>query len=273
MAQGVMTGRLPDAMREVLDAQMNRCREELKRADHFGKLGDIESARRRFDRVRAMVKDARFPAEYLNELKESIRQIEITGLKKLTDQLLERASDLARTDDIAGRASAIKDAREHIARIMALGAEPDFREVSEKKIEIALMTSSREAAAAPKAYANAPRAAFSSPERAAVQREQRRFKRFTQPPLVVDVDGRRFTTLNWSIGGMALVGWPPEWDAKTRIQLTFGAEGDDMRFAEAGQFLRVFGDGRNASVQFESVHSQALKLVQRLTGMGRVPQE
>jgi Fe-S cluster assembly scaffold protein SufB len=273
MAQGVMTGRQPEVMREVLEAQMNRCREELKRADHFGKLGDIESARRRFDRVRAMVKDARFPADYLNELKESIRQIEITGLKKLTDQLLERASDCARTDDVAGRAAAIKDAREHIGRVMALGADDTFRDVSEKKIEVAMMTSSREATAAPKAYAAAPRAAFTAAEKAAVQREQRRFKRFSQPPLVVDVDGRRFATLNWSIGGMALIGWPPEWDSKTRIQITFSAEGDDMRFAEAGQFLRVFGETRNASVQFESVHSQALKLVQRLTGLGRVPQE
>jgi hypothetical protein len=252
---------------------MGRCREELKRADHFAKAGDIEAARRRFDRVRALVKESRLPAEFMNEIKEAIRNIEITGLKKLTDQLLERASDLARKDDIAGRAAAIKDAREHITRCLALGASPDFREVSEKKIEIALMTSSREAAAAPKSFLNAPRAAFAAPEKAAVAREQRRFKRFTTPPLVVDVDGKRFKTLNWSIGGMALVGWPPEWDAKTNIEITFAAEGDDTRFTEAGQFLRCFGDQRNASVQFESVHSAALKLVQRLAGQGRAPTE
>src|SRR5581483_12126468 len=133
MAQGVMTGRSPDAMKQVLDMQMARCREELKKAEHFAKLGDIEAARRRFDRVRAMVKDSRFPAEYLNELKEAIRQTEILGLKKLTDQLLERANDCARKDDIAGRAAAVKDAREHITRVLALGSEPDFREVCEKK--------------------------------------------------------------------------------------------------------------------------------------------
>ncbi len=271
MAQGVMTGRTPEVVREILEQQMNRCRDELKKADHFGKLGDIESARRRFDRVRAMVKDARLPADYLNELKESIRTIEITGLKKLTDQLLERANDCARKDDIAGRASYIKEAREHIGRVMALGAEPDFKEVSEKKIEVALMTSSAAAAAAPKTAA--PRAAFSAPERAAVQREQRRFKRFARPQLEVDVDGRRFKTMNWSIGGMALIGWPPEWDGKQHIDLVFNAEGDDVRYTEGGQFLRVFGEGRNASVQFESVHSQALKLVQRLAGQGRPAQE
>jgi hypothetical protein len=273
MTQGVMTGRTPEVMQQVLEAQKARCRDELKKADHFAKTGDVESARRRFDRVRAMVKDARLPADFLGELKESIRTIEITGLKKLTDQLLERASDYARKDDIAGRASVVKEAREHISRVLSLGGEPDFREVSEKKIEIAMMTSSREATAAPKAYAAAPRAAFAAPEKAAVQREQRRFKRFTRPPLSVDVDGRRFKTLNWSIGGMALVGWPPEWDSKSRIELSFSAEGDDTRFNEAGQFLRVFGDTRNASVQFENLHSQALKLVQRLAGQGRPPQE
>ncbi|MBI3513384.1 MAG: hypothetical protein HY060_04870, partial [Proteobacteria bacterium] len=269
MAQGVMSGRTTEAMQQVLEAQKARAREELKKAEHFAKTGDIESARRRFDRVRAMVKDARLPADFLNELKESIRTIEITGLKKLTDQLLERAQDLARVDDIAGRAAKVKDAREHIGRILALGGEPDFKEVSEKKIEVAMMTSSAAAAAVPKNHMTAPRAAFSAPERAAVQREQRRFKRFTNPPLAVDVDGRRFKTLNWSIGGMALVGWPPEWDSKQHIELVFCAEGDETRYQEGGQFLRVFGDGRNASVQFENTHSQALKLVQRLAGQGR----
>ncbi|MBV8168610.1 MAG: hypothetical protein JO021_17575 [Alphaproteobacteria bacterium] len=260
-------------MQRLIEAQMARVREELKRAEHFAKAGDIESARRRFDRVRALVKESRLTADFMNEIKEAIRQIEITGLKKLTDQLLEKASDLARKDDIAGRAAAIKEAREHINRCLSLGAEPDFREVSEKKIEIALMTSSREATAAPKAYAQAPRAAFAGPEKAAVAREQRRFKRFVKPALVVDVDGRQFKTLNWSIGGMALVGWPPEWDGKTHIDITFGAEGDDARFSEGGQFLRTFGDMRAASVQFENVHSQALKLVQRLAGQGRAPTE
>jgi hypothetical protein len=273
MAQGVMTGRTTEVMQRVLEAQMGRCRDELKKAEHFAKLGDVESARRRFDRVRSLVKEARLPAEFLNELKEGIRQIEITGLKKLTDQLLERASDCARTDDIAGRAAKVKEAREHIGRIMALGGEPDFKEVSEKKIEVAMLTSSREAAAAPKNYAGAPRAAFTAPEKAAVPREQRRFKRFTVPQLTVDVDGRRFTTLNWSIGGMALIGWPPEWDAKSRIELRFSAEGDDATFQEAGVFLRVFGEGRNASVQFDNIHSQALKLIQRLASQGRAAHE
>ncbi len=273
MAQGVMTGRTPEVMQQILEAQKARCRDELKKADHFAKLGDLDSTRRRFDRVRAMVKDQRLPADFLNELKESIRTIEITGLKKQTDILLERANDFARKDDIAGRAAVVKEAREHIARVVALGGEPDFKEVSEKKIEVAMMTSSREAAAAPKAYAAAPRAAFAAPEKQAVKREQRRFKRFTNPPLTVDVDGRRFTTLNWSIGGMALVGWPPEWDNKSRIELQFSAEGDDAQFHEAGQFLRTFGDTRNASVQFDNVHSQALKLIQRLAGQGRAPQE
>ena len=273
MAQGVVTGRSPEVMKEILEQQMNRCRDELKKADHFAKAGDIEAARRRFDRVRTMVKDLRLPAEYLNELKETIRTTEIAGLKKLTDHLLERASDCARKDDIAGRASYVKEAREHIGRVLSLGGEPDFKEISEKKIEIAMLTSSREAAAAPKNQASAPRAAFSGPERAAVSREQRRFKRFTNPPLAVDVDGRRFKTLNWSIGGMALVGWPAEWDSKQHIEITFSAEGDETRFAEGGQFLRVFGEGRNASVQFENTHSQALKLVQRLAGLGRPPQE
>jgi hypothetical protein len=273
MAQGVMTGRTSEVQQRILDGQIQRCRDELKKAGHFAHSGDIEAARRRFDRVRAMVKEARLPADVLNEIKESIRQTEITGLKKLTDILLEKAAERARVDDIAGRAEAVKEAREHIVRVLALGAAPDFREVCEKKIEIAMLTSSREATAAPKNQANAPRAAFAGGDRPAVAREQRRFKRFTDPQLQVSVEGRQFRTLNWSIGGMALLNWPTEWEDKSRVELSFMAEGDEARFTEAAQFLRVFGDFRAASIQFDTVHSEALKLVQRLAGKGRAPKE
>ena len=109
MAQGVMTGRTPEVMQQILDSQMNRCREELKKADHFGKLGDIESARRRFDRVRAMVKDSRFPAEYLNELKESIRQIEVTGLREI--ELSDLTPEMARRQGFAGLVDLLKIAK------------------------------------------------------------------------------------------------------------------------------------------------------------------
>jgi hypothetical protein len=260
-----------EVQQRILDGQIQRCRDELKKAAHFAQLGDLESTRRRFDRVRGFVKDSRLPAQILTEFKESIRGIEVTGLKKLVDELLERAAACARSDDVAGRAAAIKQAREHIGRVVALGGEADFKDVSEKKIEVLLLTASRQATAAP--AATTPRAAFNRPEAAAVPREMRRFKRFTQPTLMVDISGRIFRTINWSIGGMALADWPPDWDSTRKVELSFTAEKDTAKFSEKAEILRVFPENRMASVKFDSVHSHMLKLVQRLASLGRAPQE
>lgn len=263
-----------DAERAIVETQTRLILEELQRAKQAALTANMDVLRRRFDRVRVMMQSSRLPIEVTQGIRETVRTIEIAGLQKLTDLLLKRATEEARKDNPAARDEAIKEARVHMSRAKTLGASREFQEVSGRKIEVALMTSSQNAAGIPKPVPGTARSTAPAPVQATTRPEQRRFKRFTRPLLVVTIEERSFRTLNWSIGGVALdQDWPPGWEGREDLRLRITAESDDAVFVETGRFLRSFGDRRGAAVQFKGVHTQALKIVQRLTARGRVPTE
>src|SRR4051794_3868 len=137
----------PEVLQRILDGNVKRCKEELMKPDHYGRNGDIDAMRRRFERLKTIVKGAKFPPHVLNEIKEQTLKVEVDGLKKAIDSYLERAADCARVDDAKGRQDALKPVREHLGRAVALGAGDDFKVVTEKKIEIIMQTDSSKAVA------------------------------------------------------------------------------------------------------------------------------
>src|SRR5262245_57036402 len=92
----------PEVLKRILEGNIKRCQEELMKADHYGRNGDIDAMRRRFERLKTIVKGAKFPPDVLNEIKEKTLKIEVDGLKKAIDVYLDRAADCARADDVKG---------------------------------------------------------------------------------------------------------------------------------------------------------------------------
>src|SRR5258707_9396601 len=168
----------PEVLKRLIEGQVKRCREELTKAAHYARNGDMEAVGRRLERLKAIVKTARLPADIFNEIKEETRKIQVDGLKKAIDVHLDKAADCARADDVAGRQNAVKPAREHLGRAVALGAGDDFRVVTEKKIEIIMQTDSSRAVAK-KGQSSERLTQVKSPEfEVAHPTERRRYKRF-----------------------------------------------------------------------------------------------
>jgi hypothetical protein len=259
----------PEVLQRLLEGNIKRAKEELMKAEHYGRNGDIDAMRRRFERLKTVVKNAKFPPHVLNEIKEQTLKIEVDGLKKAIDVYLDRAADCARVDDVAGRQDALKPVREHLGRAVALGAGDDFRVVTEKKIEIILQTDSSKAVAKKGAESNRLSSVKAPEFEKAHQNERRRYKRFSAPPLLITVAGKTYSANSWSIGGGALPGWDgPE---EGRFEASFKTEGGDMSFSDSIELVRL--DGANACFKFIDPTHSTLKLVQRLTNQGKAPRE
>jgi hypothetical protein len=269
MAQTMSGGADPEVQRRIIEGQVARCKEELNKAQHYARTGDIDAVRRRLERLKTIVKTARLPVDILNEIKEATRQVEVDGLKKAIDLYLDKAADCARVDDVQGRANAIKPAREHLGRAVALGAGDDFKTVTEKKIELILQTDSSKAVAK-KGAESSRLSAVKRPEfEAAHPTERRRYKRFRSPALMVTLGGRTYTVVSWSIGGGALPDWQgPE---SGRFEVRLKAENNDTAFTDAIEIVRM--EGSTACFKFIDPTHSTLKLVQRLTTSGQAPKE
>ena len=239
------------------------------KADHYGRNGDIDAMRRRFERLKTIVKGAKFPPHVLNEIKEKTLKIELDGLKKAIDVHLDQAADCARADDVAGRQNALKPVREHLGRAVALGAGDDFKIVTEKKIEIIMQTDSSQAVAKKGAPSNRLSQVKSPEFEQAHHNERRRYKRFSSPPLLVTIGSKTYSTPSWSIGGGALPNW--EGADEGRFEATFKTEGSDMSFSDSIEIVRM--EGSNACFKFVDPTHSTLKLVQRLSTQGKAPKE
>jgi hypothetical protein len=259
----------PEVLKRIIEGNVKRCQEELMKAEHYARTGDIDAVKRRLERLKTIVKGARLPVDIFNEIKEKTRQVEVDGLKKVIDLHLERAIDCARVDDVAGRQNALKPVREHLGRAVALGAGDDFKTVTERKIELIMQTDSSKAVAK-KGIPSQRLEQVKRPEfEAAHPTERRRYKRFGAPVLVISVNGRTYSTKSWSIGGGAL----PDWDGpeQGRFDTKFKAEGNDATFSDAIELVRL--EGTVACFKFLDPTHSSLKLVQLLTNQGQPPRE
>jgi CRISPR/Cas system CMR-associated protein Cmr5 small subunit len=259
----------PEVLKRIIEGQVKRCKDELTQAEHFARTGDIEAMRRRFERLRTVIKGSRLPPDILNDVKEQTRKIEVDGLKKAIDLWLGKAIDCAHVDDVAGRQNALKPVREHLGRAVALGAGDDFKTVTEKKIEVIMQTDSSKAVAK-KGQESNRLSAVKRPEFEAVhQNERRRYKRFRLPALLVTVAGRTYSSNSWSIGGGALPGW--EGSDSGRFEVRLKAEGNDAAFSDSIELVRL--DGTTACFKFLNPTQSTLKLVQLLSNQGQAPKE
>jgi hypothetical protein len=259
----------PEVLKRIIEGQVKRCKEELTKAEHYARTGDIEAVRRRFERLKTIVKTSRLPADILNEIKEETRKIEVDGLKKAIDLWLDKAADCARVDDATGRQNALKPVREHLGRAVALGAGDDFKVVTEKKIEVILQTDSSKAVARKGQESNRLSQTKRPEFEAAHPTERRRYKRFRLPALLVTVAGRTYSLNSWSIGGGALPGW--EGPEAGRFEVKLKAEGNDAAFSDAIELVRL--EGSTACFKFLNPTHGTLKLVQLLSNQGQAPKE
>lgn len=259
----------PEVAKRLIEANMQRCKTELQKADHYGRNGDIDAMRRCFERLKTVVKGAKLPPVALNEIKEQTLKVELDGLKKAIDVYLERAADCARVDDTGGRQNALKPVREYLSRALSLGAGDDFKVVTEKKIEIIMQTDSSKAVAKKGSPSNRLSAVKGGDLERAHQNERRRYKRFRAPALLITVEGKTYTVNTWSIGGGELPNW--EGPEEGRYETSFKAEGSDMGFSDSIELVRL--DGANAFFKFIDPTHSTLKLVQALGAQGKAPKE
>ena len=117
------------------------------------------------------------------------------------------------------------------------GAGDDFKVVTEKKIEVILLTDSSKAVAKKGQESNRLSATKRPEFEAAHQNERRRYKRFRLPALLVTVAGRTYASNSWSIGGGALPGW--EGSDSGRFEAKLKAEGNDTGFSDTIEVVSI----------------------------------
>ena len=97
--------------------------------------------------------------------------------------------------------------------------------------------------------------------------EGRRFKRYVAPALWVSVEGMHYRTLDWSIGGLALIGRRLELVKGREVRVTAAAnikESQPATFEDRAIVVRADWEAARLYLQFRSTASATLKILEYL---------
>ena len=98
--------------------------------------------------------------------------------------------------------------------------------------------------------------------------ETRRFKRYSAPSLWVSVDGLHYRTLDWSIGGLSLVGTKTDLPPGREVKVTLAANTRETQppiFADRAMVVRCDRETGRLTLQFRNSASATLKILEHLS--------
>lgn len=135
------------------------------------------------------------------EIRTRVRAAKTETYVRHIDCLLEQAMGASRDKErLQERGELMRQINAVFNIVVRLGADEAIKQGIKDRLEIVRQTSA--AGDSAKAKTDADREAARIV--AAYPQEQRTFKRWREPPIVVAIQGRAFTTVDWSLGGMLL---------------------------------------------------------------------
>jgi hypothetical protein len=213
--------------------------------------------------------DGAAKADYLgNEDRQTLtdraRAIEFVAYERAFDQVLASGRGAIRSGDKAAYSDVLKQANEVIAELRKRGLDQHGYESLKEKIELLRETASPgtsekakadEKDSGPKAYAN----------------DRRSFMRYTDPPLIVEVGGRRYMTADWSLSGVMIRGIehaPGHVGGQITIRLKVEA---GRAHEERVTIVRYVADKQELALQFRRFGSALVMIKKECEHLGVEP--
>lgn len=204
------------------------------------------------------------------DIRDRARALKLRAHEKYLDSLLERAMgatrDKSRQEE---KVELLKEINEIYSTTVGLGTSQAIKDGVKERLEIMRQTSA--AGDSSKAKEAAEREA--QKKQAAHQNEHRTFTRWRDPPLTVQIEGRTFTTVDWSLGGL-LIGDIPDrgWEPGQQLDIKIGLEAKKL-YPERIEVVRYIGDAKRLAIKVRRFASVLMQIKRECDAAGLEPAE
>jgi hypothetical protein len=261
------------AQQEARDKQrqmwLERVGKELQAADAWDPNKKPDTLAKRLESMIELSNKAEMLSQTdKNDIRDRANALCLKAHEKYLDVLLERT--MAATRDKTRQTEKVELLKEinEIYNVAArLGTSQKIKDSVKERLEIIKQTSA--VGDSSKAKEAAEREALR--KQGGVQNEHRTFTRWRDPPLVVVIEGRTYTTIDWSLGGMLVAdfpdrGWPPghAFDVKVSI------EGGKV-YGEKIEVVRYLADDKRLAVKTRRFASILMQIKRDCDAAGMEP--
>jgi hypothetical protein len=201
-------------------------------------------------------------------IRDRARSITLRAYEKYLDSLLERAMaatrDRQRQDE---KTALLKEVNEIVSAVSRLGTTQALKDSVKERLGIIRETSA--AGDSTKAKEAAEREALR--KEATHQNEHRTFTRWRDPPLVVMVEGRAFTTVDWSLGGLLIADIPDRgWQPGQQLDIKIGLDAAKLH-AERIEIVRYIAEGNRLAIKVRRFASVLMQIKRECDMAGLEP--
>ncbi|MGF7172355.1 PilZ domain-containing protein [Azospirillum doebereinerae] len=260
--------KIEDALLRKAEEAIRRMRREAETAapDHIDSLAMA---------LAELLKAKEFPSLRAAEFRGTIRAIQCGAYQRSVDSLLVQAERCGHGGDDKGRNALLTQAKDHFGKALRFGADDEFRHGVERRVQATLMTSKDGVDDRTKQAAKRKLEQHDTGPKPPGGVERRRAIRYRDPALVVEVEGRRCETLNWSMHGL-LVDLPPESFAhaigdRLRLELRC-AEAPGAGGRQIAHAVRLDPDRHAVALSFPDISTVVLALMHALKERGVKPE-
>ena len=257
------------------DALMRKAEELVRRLRAEAESGPPDRVDAQAAMMTELLKSREFPSVRAGEFRELTKSIQRNSYQRSVDALLSQAERCGHKGDDKGRNEWLTKAKDHFGKAIRLGADDEFRHAVERRVQAALLTT-KDGEDDRTKQANARKLEqHDTGAKPPNGIERRRAIRYMDPVLTVEVDGRRFTTVNWSIRGFLLEPYHGELGL---------SEGDKLRLdihcaevpggggRQVAHAVRIDPDRHTLAVTFPEMSTVVLDLVHAMKDAGIHPE-
>ncbi|HUA50778.1 MAG TPA: hypothetical protein VMB81_01365 [Candidatus Sulfotelmatobacter sp.] len=204
------------------------------------------------------------------DIRERARTLKLRTHEKYLDSLLERT--MAATRDRSRdkeKVELLKEVNEIFSTAVRLGTSQAVKDSVKERLGIIRETSAT--GDSRKAKEDAEREA--QKKEAARQNEHRTFTRWRDPPLTVMIEGKAYTTLDWSLGGILLGDMPERnWQLGQVLDIKVGLDAAKT-YPEKVEVVRYMADEKRLAVKVRRFASVLMQVKRDCDAAGLEPSE
>ncbi len=262
----------PEILARLIENQERQATQELRTARTNAQQGLVKDVVDRLKRLGKFVGESKIPSDQREVIKREAIEIQRSAYRMHCDILLDEAMSYSRTGDKEARAKVLKSARDALGVALSMGVEPDFKVSFFKKVEVVMLTEPQGTSEKAHVDKHVDWEKNTKPEDLVGEKAKRRHLRYKEPPLVVVIAGKSYTTLNWSLGGLRIACDITEFSVGQVLTASFHAEPlPGISHAVKVQVVRLDEDANYAALAFPTLDNAVMELIKQLRKAGMDP--
>ena len=235
-------------------------------------VGHIDQLGRAAEKIAELTKLKDFPTQRVQEFQRSAKFIQRDAYERSVGEMLNEVMRRLRDGDEEVKNSLLGKIRDHVSAAGKFGADEEFRASVDRRLQLIQMTTNEGIDKRAKAEAMRKTELRDTVCKAPGGKERRRAIRYVDPALTVEIDGVKYTTINWSIRGILLENCAEPFPLGSHVKANLSCEGFVAGGRNWAKVVRRVPKRQEVAFEFPDISTVVLALMHEMKLSGVRPE-